>query len=137
MRNLLLDTGAFVALLDKDERNYAACLEFFKTFRGKILTTEPVLTETLYLLGPSIKAQKACIEFILSGGAHLVPQSQESLSRAMTLMEKYKDIPMDFADATLVVLAEDTGAEEVFTLDKRGFSIYRLHGKKRFSILPG
>lgn len=137
MRNLLLDTGAFVALLDKSERNHAACLEFFKTFRGKILTTEPVLTETLYLLGQSVKAQKACIEFILSGGAHLVPQSKESLSRAMTLMEKYKDIPMDFADATLVVLAEDTVADEIFTLDKRGFSAYRMHGKKRFSILPG
>jgi len=78
----------------------------------------------------------ACIEFILSGGAHLVSPSRKSLSQAMTLMEKYKDIPMDFTDATLVVLAEDVGAEEVFTLDKRGFSAYRLHGKKHFSLLP-
>lgn len=48
-------------------------------------------------------------------------------------MEKYKDIPMDFADATLVVLAEETGIDEVLTLDMRGFSAYRIHGIKAFT----
>ena len=136
MRSLLLDTGAFVALLDKSENNHQRCVDFFKSFRGKILTTEPVLTETIYLLGPSVKAQKAVIEFILKGGAILVPQSTESLSRASALMEKYRDIPMDFADATLVYLAEETGISEIFTLDIRGFSTYRFQGKKVFKILP-
>jgi hypothetical protein len=51
-------------------------------------------------------------------------------------MEKYKDVPMDFADATLVVLAEETGIQEVFTLDLRGFSAYRIHGKKGFTVWP-
>lgn len=136
MRNMLLDTGAFVALLDKDERNHERCLQFFQDFHGKMLTTEPVLTETLYLLSPSIKAQRAGIDFILHGGAHLIPQSPKSLSEAMRLMEKYNDIPMDFADATLVVLAENTGVDEIFTLDKRGFYSYRINGKKRFSVWP-
>jgi uncharacterized protein len=136
MTSLLLDTGAFVALLDKSENNHQRCAGFFKSFRGKILTTEPVLTETIYLLGPSVKAQKAVIEFILKGGAILVPQSTESLSRASALMEKYRDIPMDFADATLVTLAEETGISEIFTLDIRGFSTYRFQGKKVFKILP-
>src|SRR3990170_2578507 len=112
-----LDTGAFVALLDKSELNHNRCVEFFSIYRGEVYTTEPVLTESLYLLGPSIKAEKACIDFILKGGAVLVPQSKESLARAIVLMEKYRDIPMDFADATLVILAEETGIEEVFTLD--------------------
>jgi hypothetical protein len=94
------------------------------------------LTETLYLLGPSNNAEKACIDFILKGGASLVPQSAASLVRAGALMEKYKDVPMDFADATLVVLAEETGIQEVFTLDLRGFSAYRIHGKKGFTIWP-
>ena len=71
MRSLLLDTGAFVALLDKSENNHERCADFFKTFTGKVLTTEPVLTETLYLLGPYIKAEKACIDFILKGGSVL------------------------------------------------------------------
>ena len=136
MRSLLLDTGAFVALLDKSEKNHERCADFFKTFKGEVFTTEPVLTETLYLLGPSIKAEKACIDFILRGGATLVPQSAASLTRAIVLMAKYKDIPMDFADATLVTLAEETAINEVFTLDMRGFSAYRIHGKKAFTVWP-
>lgn len=136
MGSILLDTGAFVALLDRSERNHKRCVEFFNSFRGKVYTTEPVLTETLYLLAPSAKAQKACIEFILRGGATLVPQSSSSLARAATLMEKYQDIPMDVADATLVVLAEETGISEVFTLDVRGFQTYRVKGKKPLRILP-
>ena len=136
MRNVLLDTGAFVALLDKSERNHGRCVMFLKNFKGKFLTTEPVLTETIYLLGPSVKSQKACIEFILEGGAILVPQSMDSLSRAIVLIEKYKDIPMDFADATLVTLAEEAEIDEVFTLDKRGFNSYRIHGKKTFKVWP-
>ncbi len=100
------------------------------------MTTEPVLTETIYLLGPSVRAQKAAIEFILKGGTAIVPQTGQSLSKASTLMEKYKDIPMDFADATLVCLAEETGIDEIFTLDLRGFSAYRFREKKPFIIFP-
>lgn len=136
MRNILLDTGPFVALLDSSEKNHDRCVAFFKDLKGGFFTTEPVLTEVLYLLGPSIKAQKAGIEFILKGGTLLVPQSLESLRRSMELMEKYKDTPMDFADATLVVLAEETGMNEIFTLDTKGFRTYRLFGKKVFKIWP-
>ena len=136
MPNLLLDTGAFVALLDKGENNHRRCVNFFRSFKGKMLTTEPVLTETIYLLGPSVRAQKVAIEFISKGGATLVPQTTESLSRAAVLMEKYKDIPMDFADATLVCLAEETGIHEIFTLDIRGFSAYRFRERKPFIIFP-
>ncbi len=136
MRSLLLDTGAWVALLDRSEAQHERCVDFFKTFSGDIYTTEPVLTETLYLLGPSIKAEKACIDFIVKGGAILVPQSLTSLSRCSVLMDKYHDIPMDFADSTLVVFAEESGSREVFTLDRRGFNAYRMHGNKAFEIWP-
>ncbi len=136
MPNILLDTGAFVALLDKSERNHQRVANFFRNFRGELLTTEPVLTEAVYLLGPSSRVQKICIDFILNGAATLISQSMESLKRATVLMEKYHDIPMDFADATLVVLAGETGICDVFTLDKRGFNSYRIHGKKAFTILP-
>jgi len=136
MDSILLDTGAFVALLDRSEQSHDRCAEFFRSFTGHIYTTEPVLTETIYLLGPSVQAQGACIEFILKGGAVLVPQSAASLERAATLMVKYDDVPMDFADATLVVLAEETGISEVLTLDARGFGIYRIHGRKLFTIRP-
>lgn len=136
MASILLDTGAFVALLDRSEKNHERCAEFFSSFSGRILTTEPVLTETVYLLGPSVMAQRACIEFILKGGAILVPQSEVSLKRAAALMSKYEDVPMDFADATLVVLAEETGIDEILTLDVRGFQIYRIYGRKAFTLRP-
>ncbi|MDA8172061.1 MAG: PIN domain-containing protein [Nitrospiraceae bacterium] len=136
MRNVLLDTGVLVALLDKSERNHESCVVFFKDFRGNILTTEPVLTEALYLLSHSTKAQRVCIEFILKGGTSLIPQSAESLARAAALMGKYKDIPMDFADATLVALAEEMNVPDILTLDKRGFNAYRIRGKTPFIILP-
>lgn len=136
MRNILLDTGPLVALLDSSEKNHERCVAFFKDFKGQLFTTEPVLTEVLYLLSPSIKGQKAGIEFILKGGAMLVPQSLESLRRGLELMEKYKNVPMDFADVTLVVLAEEMGITEIFTLDVKGFSIYRMHGRKAFRLWP-
>ena len=133
---MLLDTGPFVALLDSTERNHQRCVMLFREFRGQLFTTEPVLTEVLYLLGPAIKGQKTGIEFVLKGGAILVPQSLGSLKRGLELMEKYKDVPMDFADATLVVLAEEMEVTEIFTLDIKGFSTYRIQGKKSFRLWP-
>lgn len=133
---MLLDTGVFVALLDKSEKNHERCVNFFKEFKDRLFTTEPVLTETLYLLGPSIKARRTCIDFILRDGATLIPQSTESLLRASILMEKYKNVPMDFADATLVSLAEEMDVFEILTLDRRGFDTYRIRGKTAFKIWP-
>jgi predicted nucleic acid-binding protein len=136
VRRLILDTGGLVSLLDRSERRHAACVEFFSSYRGDVLTTEPVLTEAMYLLGELPRASKACLDFILRGGAVLVPQSPASLRRAALLMETYADTPMDFADATLVALAEETDTDEVFTLDRRGFGTYRLNGKRGFRIHP-
>jgi predicted nucleic acid-binding protein len=136
MRSVLLDTGVFVALLDRSERNHERCKFFFEGFRGVLLTTEPVLTEAVYLLGPSFNQQKFAIDFIVQGGATLVPQSLESLSRAVLLMDKYSDIPMDLADATLVALGEEMGIDEILTLDNRGFQAYRMRKNIPFSVWP-
>ena len=136
MVELVLDTGPLVALLDRSERNHQRCLTFFREFRGRLVTTEPVLTEAVYLLGPSFRLQKPALDFFLQGGAELVPLSPELLHRSLWLMEKYADVPMDFADATLVALAENRGITDIFTLDRRGFETYRINGKKPFSTCP-
>ncbi len=60
----------------------------------------------------------------------------KSLQRVAILMEKYRNIPMDFADATLVVLAEELETEWVFTLDRRGFSVYRMRRNRAFRVIP-
>lgn len=133
---LLLDTGAFVALIDRSEERHPDCVEVLERWRGLVLTTEPVLTETLHLLGPRWDPQQVCLDFILRGAVLLVPSSRATLGRAAALMDKYQDVPMDFADATLVVLAEEVQADRVFTLDRRGFATYRVDGTRQFEIVP-
>lgn len=133
---LILDTGPLVAVLHAADRDHRRCAEVLVDFRGTLFTTEAVLTEALYLLGRLRGGSTACLAFFERGGAVLVPQSRESLSRCGALMEKYADVPMDFADATLVALAEETGVRRVFTLDRRGFLVYRPGGRGRFEIIP-
>lgn len=136
MRKVLLDTGPLVAFIDKSERNHYACRSFLQEFTGRLLTTEAVLTEAVYLLGPSFTNQKPVLDFFMLGGAELVPLSARLLEKSSLLMAKYADIPMDFADATLVALAEELGINEIFTLDNRDFTIYRTASKKAFLIFP-
>ena len=133
---LLLDTGPFVALVDRSEEMHAACVASLESWTGCVVTTEAVLTETLYLVGPQWRAQKVALEFILRGAFQLVPSSHASLKRVAALMEKYRNVPMDFADATLVVLGEELETDWVFTLDRRGFSTYRMNRRKPFRVIP-
>jgi uncharacterized protein len=132
----LLDTGPLVALLNARDHDHSRCVETFREFRGRLLTTEPILTEAMQLLAPIHGAGAACIDFFVRQAAVLVPQSAASLVRAKILLAKYDDVPMDFADATLVVLAEEVKMSQVFTLDRRGFSVYRFGRKRSFSIFP-
>ena len=56
--------------------------------------------------------------------------------RLQSLMEQYRDLPMDLADAALVRVAERDGLRRIFTLDRRDFQIYRPEGFKRFELIP-
>ncbi|MDQ7858265.1 MAG: PIN domain-containing protein [Armatimonadota bacterium] len=134
--SLLLDTGAFIALVDRRERQHLACVAVLERWVGAVVTTEAVLTETLHLVGPAWPAQRTCLEFFLRGAFVLVPSSVASLRRAAVLMERYRNVPMDLADATLLVLAEDLGSDQVFTLDRRGFSAYRVLSRRPLRLLP-
>jgi predicted nucleic acid-binding protein len=131
---LLLDTGALVSLLDRSQRRHCEFVAFFNAWTDHVITTEAVLTESTHLLGRISGGATACLDFILSGGALLVPASATSIRRARELMHRYADCPMDFADATLVVLAEDLKTNLILTTDQRDFSIYRITGRKRFKI---
>jgi predicted nucleic acid-binding protein len=133
---LLLDTGPFVALVDRSEERHGECVASLESWTGSIVTTEAVLTETLYLVGPQWRAQKVALEFILRGAFQLVPSSHASLKRVAALMERYRNVPMDFADATLVVLGEELETDRIFTLDRRGFSTYRMNRRKPFRVIP-
>ena len=134
---LLLDTGALVSLLDRSQRHHANFARFFAKWDHAVVSTEAVLTEATHLLGRLEGGRQACVDFFLSGGALLVPATRASLRRSRDLVTQYSDLPMDYADATLVVLAEELGTNLVFTTDRRDFGVYRVRCRRRFEILPG
>lgn len=136
MADVLLDTGVWYAILDRRERAHGPCVEALQGVTGRLLSTEAVLTETLWLLEGARAGPRRCAEFVRRGAVILVPTSAQSLTRAVDLMEKYRNVPMDYADATLVTLGEELGLDTVLTLDHRGFGVYRLHGRRPFQILP-
>jgi predicted nucleic acid-binding protein len=132
---VLLDTGALVGLLDRSQSVHQECVDFFQHCSSAIVSTEAVLAEAAHLLSDVRGGRIACIDFFLKGGAVLVPSTEISLKRCRDLIEKYTDLPMDLADATLVVLAEELNANTVFTFDK-DFRVYRIHGRRAFDIVP-
>ena len=133
---LLLDTGALVSLLDRSHRHHGPCADFFGDWTRPVVSTEAVLTEATHLLARVKGGPQACLDFFLSGALVMVPSTAASLRRCRELMTQYSDLPMDYADATLVVLAEDLGTHIVFTTDRRDFSVYRIRGRRRFDIRP-
>ncbi len=110
-------------------------MEWLKRFEGEIFSSEAVLTE-VYLLNFSSAAQFAAPDFILTGAVVLVPSSIESLKMVKSLMQKHEDLPMDFADATLLVLANDLGIDHIVIFDRKDYGIYRIGKKRSFTIMP-
>jgi len=133
----LLDTGPWVALIDRSESKHTLCLQWFESFTGSIYSTEAVLTEVLYLLNFSMQAQQAALDFVLREIVTLVPTDTHSLATCRWLIEKYADLPMDYADATLVCLASESKILNIATLDLRDFSVYRSIDNQMFTLLPG
>jgi len=132
----IMDTGPWVALIDRSETRHAECVQWLKNFSGSLYSTEAVLTEVLYLLNFSITAQFAALDFVLKSVIQIVPASTESMKKTKNLMQKYADLPLDFADATLVCLAAETGIPNIVTFDRKDFAIYKLPKKKSFRIMP-
>ncbi len=132
----ILDTGPWVALIDKSEAKHDICVQWFKNFSGKLYSTESVLTEVLYLLNFSVKAQIAAIDFVLKSVVEIIPSSIKNMEKIKTLMKKYSDLPMDYADATIVSCAMDTRIYNIITLDQKDFNIYRFKKNQSFVIIP-
>jgi hypothetical protein len=133
---VIMDTGPWVALIDRSEGRHEECVTWLKGYRGDMLSTEAVLTEVLCLLDFSVFAQSAALDFVLTGTITIVPSGFESLASVKRLMTKYQDLPMDFADATLVALADDLDVQDIVTFDGDHFGIYRFKKKKGFHLSP-
>lgn len=136
MRGVLVDAGSLVALIDGDDADHDACVKTLAGLREPLVTVWPAFTEAMYLLRQSWQGQRALWSRIEVEALTLAPLDAADAPRMRELMEKYRDLPMDLADAGLVRVAEREGLTRIFTLDRRHFSIYRPGRRRRFAIMP-
>jgi predicted nucleic acid-binding protein len=132
---ILIDAGPLVALINTDDRHHARCRAAARAIRDALGTVWPVVTEAMYLLG-SWRAQDALWELMESAKVDLLPLGAGDSARMRELMRKYRDLPMDLADAALVTIAERERIGRIFTVDRRDFEVYRPAGLGRFSLIP-
>jgi len=135
MNAILVDAGPLVALLHRDDQHHQKCVDALAKLRDPLTTVWPVITEAMYLLNFSWQAQDALWELVLEETVQLLPLEADVYPRMRELMQKYKTLPMDLADAALVCVAERERIRRIFTLDKRDFSIYRLTKLGKFIII--
>ena len=133
----LIDAGPLVAVFNRNDGHYAECLWLYREMNAPSHTTLAVLAEAMYTLGARSGryGQGLLWKLILRGDLIIEHPSPSELARMSELMGKHSDCPMDFADASLVALAERLSLDRIFTVDRRDFSTYRLHGKKAFTII--
>lgn len=136
MPAVLVDAGPLVALLDRSDPHHAACEEAFRSMEDPLVTAWPVLTEAMYLLRSFWQGQNALWEMLETGAVQILSLDHGDVPRMKELMRKYRNLPMDLADAALVRVAEREKLRRIFTLDRRDFEVYRPARLGRFSILP-
>jgi predicted nucleic acid-binding protein len=136
MPAVLVDTGPLVALLDRSDPYHVNCQETLRSIDDSLVTVWPVVTETTYMLRAYWPAQDALWEMIETGAVEILPLGIDDVPRMRDLMRKYRDLPMDLADAALVRVAERERLRRIFTLDRRDFQIYRPSRIGRFAVLP-
>lgn len=134
---IIADSGFWLALLDRRDNFHAIARNFLIELTEPLITTTPVLTEVCYLLQKRIGSQKS-VEFLKAqqdGLFTLFVINEQDLARAAELMQQYANLPMDFADASMVILAEHLGHGRIVSTDQRDFGIYRWKSQHPFDNL--
>lgn len=136
MKSWLLDTGPIVAYIDRTDPAHDPVTARWNGFRGRIATTSAVITEAMHLVGDAGEGPAVLAELVAASGMEVHDYTQPPALRvAAALMKRYADTPMDFADATLVLLADDIRVHEIFTLDGRGFTVFRTAERRAFRLV--
>lgn len=134
MKKVLVDTGPMVALFNANDNYYLQAIEFIKFNKTQLYTTMACITETVYVLDFNINAQLDFLNWIAKGGIQIMELDGKNILRCSELMGKYSDLPMDFADATIVSACEKLETKEIATIDS-DFEIYRYKNKQKFKNL--
>jgi hypothetical protein len=132
----LIDTGAILALLDRNDRWHRACAETFVAVPLPLATSAAVLAELFHLIGDDPRTVAATWGFLRSGAVTVASIGDADVPDLERLMARYQDRPMDFADATLVHLARRESLTTILTIDHDDFETYRIGRRRPFRILP-
>lgn len=134
---IIADTGFWIALADKKDKHHRAANEFVKNSSERLITTNPVITEVfdISLARQGIKAQLHFINMYQLGAFDVFAIAKNDKDRIGMLMQEYADLPMDFADGSLVLLAEQLGYGRILSTDQRDFHTYRWKNSQPFSNL--
>lgn len=130
IKSILIDAGPLIALFDRDDKYHDKIKDYIKGNKVKFVSTIAVITEVTHMLDFNVRAQIGFLEWISQEGIIIHDINQKEIIRIIELSKKYHDVPMDFADATLVVAAEQTGIKEIISIDS-DFEIYRLFKKEK------
>jgi uncharacterized protein len=133
----LIDTGPLLAAINRNDRWHTDCATLLRRLDCPFYTTLAVITEAMHLLGryTGRPGQAALWRLILRGDLIIEHVTRPDLQRMSDLMDRYADRPMDFADASLVAIAERLRLERIVTIDRTDFSVYRLNDREPFVII--
>lgn len=131
---VIVDSGPLYALFDRDDALHPRVCAWLAGNRRPCITKGAVLTEVTDLLGRwcGVAHQLLFLDFVRQPGWRIEPVAPE-LSRIRALMDRYRDLPADFTDASLVALAERLRCGEVATTDRRDFAVYRPTHRERLA----
>lgn len=134
---ILADAGFFYALADADDAWHSRARQALPTQAEGWITTWPVLTEATHLLTRWIgtEAAQALLRDVAAGGIAVWQWAAPQTERLALLMARYASLPMDLADASLVLLAEHLGHGRILTTDERDFGAYRFKSREPFQNL--
>lgn len=135
VKTWLVDTGPFIAYFNRSDPMHGAVASCLDKFSGQLVTTGAVVTEVMYFLADAPDGPISFAELLLASGTRIAQLRPADIVAAAELMHHYSDTPMDFADATLVLLAEESGVTDLLTLDRRGFVTYRTRKNKGFRLV--
>lgn len=136
MKRVLVDTGPLVAIMSRADQHHKTCLEALHDLPGPLFSCWPVITEAAWLLRRRPGVVRQLLDSISAGFVELLPVQSAEATEIGKVIEKYRNIRPQLADAALVYLAERDGFDVIFTLDRRDFSVYQAGRKRPFRIIP-
>jgi len=133
VRSIVVDAGPLIALFRKRDKHHLRVKQFLSTVTGRLVSTLPVVTEVCHFL--NARGKLAFLSWVRRGGLSLQPITSDDFQEIATIIERYEDRDIDFADATLVWLAELVNTVDVMTIDRADFRVFRPRRGQAFNLV--